>query len=358
MRIGLDVTPATVGGTGLTRYTEELHGALLEAGVDVVAFALGRGTRPHARPVRRVSVPLRVLSFGWRVTGRPRAERFCGPVDLVHSIDLEAPPSALPMVATVNDLVALEHPHLHPPRAVHGQEHRLAAAQRADAVIAVSDTTAQALVARGVDATKIVVVPLAWTPLPPAVPLAVHPGFLLAVGEVNRRKDLPTLVSALARAETDGLHLVVAGPHSAGPALTELESTIVDERMTERVQLLGPVTDGQLAWLYEHATALCFPTLAEGFGLPMLEAMATGCPVIVSDLPVLRETADGVALFAAAGDVDAFAEAIRRLATDDQLRAASVVAGRERAASYTWAATAHATIRVYREVIGARSGAP
>jgi glycosyltransferase involved in cell wall biosynthesis len=353
VRVGIDVSPSTIGATGVARYTDQLCIALTAAGAELSPFAFGRGTRTPAVGARHVRVPLRVLELSWRLLAWPRAESVSGPVDVVHSIDMEAPPTGRPLVVTVHDVAAVERPELHPPRATAAQALRIRAAARADAVIAVSRSTAEALAGRGVDAEKIHVVPLGATALPAPVPprAPIPDGFLLAVGEVNPRKDLPTLVAALARSGVDDLRLVIAGPYAEGAAAIALRRAIREHGLDERVDLVGPVDDGNLAWLYQRAVALCYPTLAEGFGLPLLEAFDAGCPVIASDLAVLRETGDGVAAFAPPGDVQAFAAQIQRIATDVTARQELAAAGRDRVRGYTWSAAAERTIDVYRRTI-------
>lgn len=290
-------------------------------------------------------VPLRVVQRSWSLFGRPRAEQFVHGAEVVHSLDLVPPPSALPVVATVHDLVALDYPQLHPRRAVHQQRTRLHALNDVGVIMASSRSTADALMRHGVDAHKIVVVPLGVRPdmASSAPPSNRGRPFLLAVGEVVPRKGLDVLVRAFA--ELDDVDLVVAGP--AGAATAEVAALIASLGVTNRVHLLGLVDDDALGALYRDALALCFPSRAEGFGLPVLEAMVAGCPVVATDLPVLREIIGGDGILVPPGDAIALSRALRDLLTNDGMRAELARAGPRRAAAYSWANTAAATVDAY-----------
>jgi glycosyltransferase involved in cell wall biosynthesis len=286
----------------------------------------------------------------WSSASWPPAEALAGGGQLVHATDLGAPPSRVPVVVTVHDLVALAEPELHPRRSVRDQGQQLAGAKRASAVIADSRATAGDLVRAGVDPERIEVVHPGVTDLgrPVAVP-GLEPPFVLAVGALHPRKGLDVLVEAFA-ANAGVLHrLVLAGP-DAGYG-RELRARMAAMGQHSRLALLGPVTDGELAWLYREATALAFPSRAEGFGLPLVEAAAAGLPVVASDLPVLREVAGDAAVFVVAGDAAALGQALVAVATDEPLRSALADAGPKRAATFTWEATSQRTLACYERVL-------
>jgi glycosyltransferase involved in cell wall biosynthesis len=294
-------------------------------------------------------VPLRVVQRSWTVFGRPRAEALVAGADVVHSLDLIPPPSALPVVATVHDVVALDYPLLHPRRALEQQRGRLRALRGVGVIMASSRATADALMQHGVEAHKIVVVPLGVrvAETPNAAPANRGRPFLLAVGEVVPRKGLDVLVRACTALDVD---VIVAGP--LGTAHAELAALIATTGLGNRVQLLGSVDDPTLSALYRDALALCFPSRAEGFGLPVLEAMAAGCPVVASDLPVLREIIGDDGVLVPVDDVSAWSRALHEIIVDDALRAELGRAGPRRAAGYPWATTAEATIHAYERAVG------
>jgi glycosyltransferase involved in cell wall biosynthesis len=253
------------------------------------------------------------------------------------------------MVATMHDLAAVEHPHLHSRRSVAHQRARLAALGRAEIIISVSHATAAALTRHGVDEHRIVVSQQGPTELPPPERHGVRSPFLLAVGELSIRKGHSQLLRAFASASAAPLHLVLAGPDAGeGRRLGELAARL---GIADRLLMVGRVTDAVLAGLYRDALALCFPSLAEGFGLPVLEAMAAGLPVVASDLEVTREVAGDAALLVSPGDDLALSEAIKRVSDDEKLRWHMREVGLARARTFSWEATADATMAAYRRAL-------
>jgi glycosyltransferase involved in cell wall biosynthesis len=207
-------------------------------------------------------------------------------------------------------------------------------ARKADRVLAVSERTkTDAVELYGLSPKKVTVTPHGVDP-------AFGPGngedggYLLFVGAVQARKDP---LAALAAADEVGLPLVVAGP--------EKEPALARELRARGADLRGFVTPADLASLYQHATALVLPSRFEGFGLPVLEAMASGAPVVISTDAALAEVAGGAAEVAAGGD---YAGAIERVRAD---RERYVRAGLERAQHFSWRETARLTADAYRSVL-------
>jgi glycosyltransferase involved in cell wall biosynthesis len=353
MRVAFDASPTISGRTGIARYVTELGAALERDGVELRRFAVGRNAYPVPPRTRHIRVPARVADAAWRSLHRPRLETVIGDFDLVHATGLLTPSTRRPLVVTVHDLAAVRHPDLHPERHVQQQRAQLESLHRADAVVAVSAATAADVADTGFPAERIVVAPLGVSALAPASapPSALGDGYLLTVGESSPRKGYGVLLGALARAGGE-VRLAMAGPPAGDDA--RLRTLCTDAGLQDRVSFLGPVTEPALAGLYERALALCFPSVSEGFGLPVLEAMAAGVPVIASDLPVLRELAGDAVLYAAGAGEDAWAEAIRTLAADPGLRAHLIEEGRARAATFTWERTAHDTLRGYELALARR----
>jgi len=352
IRVALDATPELIASTGVARYSRELRRALeRRPDCQVRGFALGRRSEPVPDRVRHIPVPLRVIDAGWRAVGRPRAEQLSGPVDLVHSLDLVPPPTRLPLVVTVHDVVCGELPSLHPGRARGAQERRLASLERAAAILAVSRSTADELVDRGVDPDRVHVTPNGLSRLPPPPPDSPHPGgrFILAVGSLEPRKGHEVLLRAVAMAGLQDVKLVFAGP-TAGRAAT-LRSLARELGLGERLRILGRVDDRVLSGLYRDAALLCLPSLGEGFGLPVLEALGAGLPVVASDLPAIREVAGEAAVLVPPGRPDTLAGVLRRVLGDPRLAARLRELGPARASSFTWEATAEATVAAYRAAL-------
>jgi glycosyltransferase involved in cell wall biosynthesis len=352
VRVAFDATALITGRTGIARYIEELTVALRATGVDVRRFAVGRAAEQVPPDVRHLRVPLRVVQRAWTLVRTPTAERLAGPADLVHATSLVPPPTRLPIVSTVHDLAALEHPALHPRRSLDQLRAQVDALDRAAVVLSVSHATAAALAARGFSADRIVVTPLGVTP-PRDEGLAPPPGpYLLAVGGLVPRKGLDTLVAAMAHVPAD-VRLMLAGP--SGEAEPELRQRAAAPGVSGRVKFLGAVDEAQLAALYRGALALCFPSVSEGFGLPVVEAMAAGVPVIASDIDVVREVAGDAAVKVPVGDVSAWAHEIGRLVDDAGERRRLIDLGRRRATVFTWEATARGTLAAYERAVASRS---
>lgn len=345
--VALDVTARIAGSTGVARYTEELDRALSDRGVIVRRYAIGRAVFPAPSGTRRLRVPLRVVHQLWSMTGRPAIDYFIPRSDVVHTADLVAPPCRGPSVATVHDLGAIEHPELHPARAVAQQRAQLASLPRVRVVIADSMTTARALVRNGIDDSRIVVAPLGVTPLPDA-PAAVIPGadrYVLCVGSLDARKGQDLLVSAWGRIRPPGVALVLAGPD--GHRADEIRGLAAALGGRCDIRFEGRVSDARLASLYRGAAAVCAPSRAEGFGLQIVEAMAEGVPVVASDLEAVREVAASAALLVPPADVDALASALDATLRGGRDVAERTMAGTRRSSSFSWAACAEETIKAY-----------
>jgi alpha-1,3-rhamnosyl/mannosyltransferase len=193
---------------------------------------------------------------------------------------------------------------------------------------------------------RVSVVPEGWSlggVEPGALPEGVEPGFLLAVGTIEPRKNYPRLLAAyrLLRERGGAPALVVVGRvgWAYGSALDEL-------RAEPGVRLLTNVDDRTLRALYRAAGALALPSVYEGFGLPLLEAMAEGLPAVAADAGALPELAGDAALLVDPLDVEAIADGLGRVLTDAELRACLAERGRRRAAAYTWSRAATATLDI------------
>jgi glycosyltransferase involved in cell wall biosynthesis len=258
----------------------------------------------------------------------------------------------IPAVPIVYDLIAFDRAMLPNRRSAIVERITLArAVRRSAAFIAISQATAEALASRFPSAGARTVVALLGAPRAPGAISAdeaarlPQPGFVLAVGTLEPRKNLPRLVEAYGAldAELQTRHpLVVVGAlgWSTGETLAALRT------LGPRCTMLGHVSDAALAELYRRCAVFCYPSLGEGFGLPVLEAMAAGAPVITSNVSSLPEVGGSAAEYVDPYDVASIAAGVRRVLCDESRRAQLSRAGLERAAGFSWADFAQRVLEV------------
>jgi glycosyltransferase involved in cell wall biosynthesis len=272
--------------------------------------------------------------------------------ELFHGLNQRLP-QACPRrsVATFHDLFVLTGDYSTPEfrRRFAGQARD--AANRADLVIAVSEFTAgQVRGLLGVPADRVRVIPHGASTraahtnqAPPA-----REKLILHVGAIQRRKNLLRLIEAFERTEP-GWRLALAG--SRGYGSEEILHRIEGSSRKQDVQILGYVSRSQLDDLYARAAVFAFPSLDEGFGMPILDAMAAGVPVLTSNRSATAEVSGDAALLVAPEDTGSIVEALHRLTTEETLREDLVVRGRQRAAQFTWERAVEATWAAYGELL-------
>jgi glycosyltransferase involved in cell wall biosynthesis len=315
----------------------------------------------------RLPLPRPMLYDAWHVLGRPRLE-WRAPalrnVDVVHAPSVAVPPHGPPpLVVTVHDVAPLLFSEGFTRRGLwfHARGVK-AAARRADLVITGSHAAAAEIeghtpigrdrlrvVPYGVDGTTAAPEEIAGTLRRHGL---VGTPYVLWVGILQPRKNVGTLVMAFARlVERDRLphHLVLAGP----PGWLEDEILAAAERshLGERLHRLGEVTDSDLKALYAGADVFALPSRYEGFGLPVLEAMVQGTPVVCADIPALREVAGGAARLVPPADVEAWSAALDDLLGDETARHRMAEAGRARAGQFSWERMVRETRAVYAEML-------
>ena len=344
LRIGIDVTAAVTGSTGIARYVTEVA-RRLDHEVGVVRFAIGRGVHPPPPGTRHLRLPLRAFDRLWSTVDRPPVEALVGDLTSLHASGPLLPPSRRPTVAVVHDLAPLLHPELHPARDVGQLQRYVARLRRADAVIAVSGATGERIADTGVSAERIHVVPNGLTELPPPVapPLAGR-RFVLAVGAPVPRKGFDDLLRAVARLDDPELRVAIVGP--TGPEDDELVRLAGALGIGDRVHRAGPVSLAELAGWYCTASVVAVPSIDEGFGLPVIEALSVGTPVVASDIGAFREVAGGHAQLVPVGDLDALAAALEAAAAGPRDDPAAVAHARR----FSWDACAADTLAVHRLV--------
>lgn len=366
MHLAYDVRPFLSQATGVGHYLQRLLAALAER-PDAPCCHLFSSSRkerfdpgklpPALKPLlvdRRI--PVRGLNFFWHHLRFPPVDWLLRQkVDLAHSPTPLILPSRGRSLVTVHDLFFLSRPGLARGEMRRDYPRLLAASlRRADGVLCVSQATRDALLERfpGLAAKSAAVLSgvgdeflaeTAGAPLPAGLP----PRYVLFCGTVEPRKNLPLLLRALLDLRRGGvaIPLVIAGPRGWGLR----EWLPLRRELGGQVSELGYVPSGQLPALYRAAAALVMPSLDEGFGFPVLEALASGIPVLCSDIPALREIG---------GDQANYFDLRRPEGLRDLLAALwrneipfSPAAARRHAARFSWSATAAATMAFYRRVL-------
>ena len=298
----------------------------------------------------------------WNLTGRPPLPTTLATQDIVHGPSPVAIPPASShqkLVVTVHDLAFLFVPQHFPRkwRTMYRMGLR-AVVRRADAIITPSRNTAEDLLTRtNVDPDRVHVIPLAASPEPSGADpqqvlsrLKVHPPYLLFVGTLEPRKNLVRLIRAYRRAAATGIphSLVLAGRLGWHHQQLHRELAL---RGPGEVLLTGGVGDDELDALYRHASAFVYPAIYEGFGLPVLEAMVRGVPVITSNSSSLPEVSGGAALEIDPESIRDIASAIESLVTDTALSEKLAARARARAERFSWDETARQTLEVYEKVL-------
>lgn len=268
---------------------------------------------------------------------------------LLFSFSGLGPVGYSPQVMTIHDLAFLENPEWYSKSYVGYYAfftRRLAAA--ALKILTVSETSKKAIISRlPVDGTKIEVVYNAadFTGLTPRRPSGIgEEPFILSVGSLDPRKNQERVVRAFALSGLqDTCRLVLVGKSDSVFNMNASEGI--------RASLLGYVSDEELLWLYRNTSLFVYPSLQEGFGIPPLEAMSQGCPVVLSDIPVFRELFADTALLADPLDERSIAEAMRAMLNDEHRRKECIRMGYSKAESFSWQRTAGQIANLAREIL-------
>ncbi|HUF32046.1 MAG TPA: glycosyltransferase family 1 protein [Acidimicrobiales bacterium] len=369
MRVALDVTPLLGAGSGVAQTVSQLLAALPGAApeVEIVPYVLSGRARAGSATLaglppgtRALPLPAGAVVRAWGRLDRPRGDRWLGDADVVHGANFVVPPmSRRPTTLTVHDCWCARHPEACAPavRAATAAVQR--AVDRGAWVHASTDHVAREV--RDVyGAERLVVVPFGVPPVAEVPPSPPGPPTIVSLATLDPRKGLDGLVRAFgalvasgAPGVPDDLRLVLAGADDAGrPAVDEAVAGL-DPAVAARVDLPGAVSDARRAALLRGAAVLAYPSLDEGFGFPLLEAMSVGTPVVASSAGAIPEVAGDAAELVAPGDDAALAAALARVLGDDAHRSTLVAAGRARAASYSWAHHAAGMAALWREAVAA-----
>ncbi len=368
MRVAVDAFHALFPAGGIARYARSLITAMT-SGTDCGEILLfynrfrvnGDLWRPTgtALTVRNVPVPRRLLQGLWQTIDWPPIEMLCGRVDIFHGLHFVLPARRKARrVLTVHDLTYLKRPEYYSDQRLNDRGYRQElprALTQADAVIAVSQKTRDDLIDMfNCPAERIRVIhhgvadsffAQAARPNQEAV-LRIYqvtrPYAIFLIGTPEPRKNIGRTVEAVRRA-APSIDLVLVGERSALHPLIGVP--------TEHLIFTGCVPEDHLPILLSGAVFSVYPSLEEGFGLPLLESMACGVPVLTSNRGALPEIAGEAALIVNPEDIEDLANGVSALVTDETLRRRLVQAGRRRVADFTWKRAASQTIALYRELL-------
>jgi glycosyltransferase involved in cell wall biosynthesis len=377
IRVGIDGRAFTSPAAGIRRYVSELAPALLSSDASLELVALGGSPQSIPADVRHVSELWHPpTNLGWAAIGLPSAARRAA-VDLIHAPAYTAPlHTAVPTVLTIHDVSYERHPEWYPHRRDWLRRSFYRRSARAAAhILTVSDFSRREIAAAyGIADDRITVAPLgvkrgfgqAEAPAPIALPAGIVAPFLLHVGDLHERRNLPVVVRGLieARRRLTGSHatakLAEAGRDTPPLSLVtagvdrgvghRLSAFAAENGAPDALVHLGPVSEPALRALYRDAAALVYPSRYEGFGLPLVEAMASGIPVLASRAASIPEVVGESGILLDPDDPGQWADAIVDVMTDAVLRARLHTDGLARAALFSWERTARITLDVYRRV--------
>lgn len=347
------------GGTAVAGI--ELARALREQpGVEVVGVA-ARHPKPPPDPwkppieVKHMKMRRLTMYELWHRFRRAEVQEATGPVDVIHATTIAIPPRTAPLVVTIHDLAFLTEPKNFTRRGVSFFRRGLAITWReADLILVPSTTTMQACLDNGFEEERLRLVPMGVRVETAAESLVAETKaryglerpYILWTGTMEPRKNLPRLLHAFGKLAPE-MDLVLVGPKGWKENIDRL---LAGQRPD--IKILGFMDSKDLSALYAGADVFCFPSLEEGFGLPVLEAMAQGTPVVTSLGTSTEELGRGAAVLVNPRSADSIMEGLKRVLEDSALRVQLSDAGRRRANDYSWARTAEKTAAAYREVAG------
>ncbi|HZS94872.1 MAG TPA: glycosyltransferase family 1 protein [Chloroflexota bacterium] len=370
-RVGFDATAAVRQAAGIGRYTRHLLRALIDRDDDLryrvfyAAAGARHGRLPPGIPARALPLSDRLLNLVWHRWQLPLpVQALIGPFDLFHSPDFTLPPvAARPTVLTVHDLAFFREPDCAYPTLRHYLQHVVPRSiRRATRVIAVSESTRRDVLDlvdiapdRVVTVHEAVDARFRPKPVEEARSAARRAGigerYILSVGTLEPRKNYERLIDAFSMLVSRGVsqRLVIAGGFGwmYGPILERIEHLGLGERVT----ILQP-DDDLLVALYNAADVFVYPSLYEGFGIPALEALACGAPVVASRTSSLPEVVGEAAILVEPRSIEDIASGIERVLASDDLRVRLSKCGPERARDFTWEEAADATAAVYLDALG------
>lgn len=351
MRIGIDISQI-VYQTGVSRYTAELVENLLKIDTENQYVLFAGSLRQRAiirsfvaklpRRVKLILTPFspKIADLIFNRFNLP-IDRLIGNVDVFHASNWVIPNLSCPIVTTIHDLTFIKYPEQHLPYSIAAHRRHLnRAKKRVAAIISVSKATKQDLIDQGLAADKIKVVYEAAGSLFKSAAVKRRP-FILSVGTIEPRKNIRRLIQAFQQLKLTNLELLIAGKFGWGEK----------DRPIPGVKLLGFVPDEELARLYLQAQVFVYPSLYEGFGLPVVEALSCGCPVVTSNVSGLPEVGGRAVIYIDPLSVESIAAGIKTAIKQARsLRRLGFIQAKQ----FSWEKTARETLKIYQGIYAHR----
>ncbi len=369
MKIAIDISQSVYEGTGVASYTRNLVNELIAQNRQDCYVLFGASfrrqdslieyinalTQKGGYSTRFTRLPPTLLTLLWNKLHLVTIEIFTGAVDVVHTSDWTEPPSHIPKVTTIHDLIVYKYPENFPVSIVNNQKAKLNWVKKeSKLIIADSLSTKKDIVTYlKIPPEKIRVIYLGVDPvffqqkidsiLALKKRLKIEKQYILCVGTQEPRKNLQRVVQAFNQLKLSEYELVIAGNHGWGEVVTQEES----------VKITGFISNSDLATLYSGATCFVYPSLYEGFGLPVLEAMACGVPVVTSDQGSLAEIVGTAAIIVNPFEVEAIVAGIKKVLNLSEKEQKNLTSrAKKHSQKFTWQKTAEQTLAIYKEVAG------
>jgi len=352
VRVALDVTPLLGAGSGVAAVVDGLLRSLASRNnpPEIVTWTMsGRDRGDGGVGATPLALPAAIARPLWRLTGRPRADKRLGFPDVVHGTNYVVPPCKTATLVSVYDLSFI-HEAASTSRSVKRFDSTVRAAVRRGAVI---HTTAH-VIGRELEErynAEVVVVAPGIEPRAPRQQLA-RSRYIAGVGTAMKRKNFPLLIDAFAEIAVDrpDVELLLAGASGRDSDAIDDALASLPAELRGRARHLGRLGDADLDALVEGAAVLAHPSRYEGFGLPILEAMSAGVPVVAADAGAATEVAANAGLLVAADDSQALAAGLAKVLDDEGLAADMALSGTERAGEFTWDRSAKQMMQLYTDL--------
>ena len=361
IRVAVDVSPLHGAMTGVGRAVDGMVRQLRQhPSIELTEYVVSFRATLHEN-TRRLPFPAGLSIKSWSRRDFPMAHRFLPGIDVLHGMNYVVPPTKGPRVVTVYDCWAL----LNPSQCSSITNNAMKALRRAihtGAVVHASSHATAITLNELFPESRIEMIHLGAPERRPAQTAVARPEklidfgnspFVVAIGTVEKRKNYSRLVKAFALAATDvpDLQLVIAGSPGDDSDLLHQTLEALPSTMARRVHLIGRVTEDNIAWLYQHATAMAYPSLDEGFGFPLLEAMAEQLPIVGSTRGSIPEVSGSAAILVDPLDIASLAEALTSVVSDSELRSKLQSAATAQYQTFTWEKTAQQLMNLYADLV-------